>query len=303
MTAPPFPYFGGKTLLADRITALFPTHRHYVEPFCGSLAVLLAKPASVMETVNDLDGDLVTFWRVLRDQPDALERACALTPHSRAEHTSSYDRSDDLPEVERARRVWVQLTQGRGGVGVRSGWRHYVAPAGGTGMPAYLRGYLTRFGPAVQRLAQVSLECRPAEEIIERYGQEPEVLLYVDPPYLGLSRANGADNRGGTKRYRVEMLDETSHRALLGQLRACRAAVVLSGYPSPLYDDVLAGWDRIEIPTGTGQSARAETSRRTEVLWSNRPIAAPHLFSDQPSTSDSGAPAAGAPCAAEVAQR
>jgi DNA adenine methylase len=83
---PPFAYYGGKTTLAPIIANLLPQHEHYVEPFAGSLAVLLAKTPSRAETVNDLDGDLVTFWRVLRDRPDELERACALTPHSREEY-------------------------------------------------------------------------------------------------------------------------------------------------------------------------------------------------------------------------
>ncbi len=72
MTAPPMAYFGGKTRLAARIVELLPPHEHYVEPFAGSLAVLLAKPLSRMETVNDLDGDIMTFWRVLRDRPEEL---------------------------------------------------------------------------------------------------------------------------------------------------------------------------------------------------------------------------------------
>src|SRR5690606_27445667 len=101
----PFAYYGGKTTLADKIVQLLPEHDHYVEPFAGSLAVLLAKPRSAMETVNDLDGDLMTFWRVLRDRPEDLARVCSLTPHSRAEHQAAYDLgvADDL---ERARRVW-----------------------------------------------------------------------------------------------------------------------------------------------------------------------------------------------------
>jgi hypothetical protein len=88
VTAPPFAYFGGKTTSAGRIAAHFHPHRHYVEPYAGSLAVLLAKPPSRMETVNDLDAAVMTFWRVLRDRPDELVRACQLTPHSRAEWES-----------------------------------------------------------------------------------------------------------------------------------------------------------------------------------------------------------------------
>lgn len=281
MSAPPISYFGGKSTLAPTIARLLPPHRHYVEPFAGSLAVLLAKPPAVMETVNDLFGDLMVFWRTLRDHPVELERVCALTPHSRAEHQLAYDR-DGCDDLERARRVWVMLTQGRGGVSVRSGWRYYVNPAGSSiGMPGYLTGYVGRFAAAAARLRHVSLECRPALELVERYGSSPEVLMYVDPPYLASTRSTPGDPRRGTQRYRHELLAEPEHRELLDCLLDCRAAVVLSGYPSPLYDELLGGWDRREFATGTGQSARGEWSTRTEVLWSNRPLGdQPGLFDD-----------------------
>src|SRR6185312_8497684 len=119
---PPIIYAGGKTILAPKIAALFPPHRHYVEPFCGSLAVLLAKPESPMETVNDLDQALQAFWRVLRDRPDDLARACALTPHSLAEFAAAEDVDEPADELEQARRVWVRLTQGRAGRFERTGW-------------------------------------------------------------------------------------------------------------------------------------------------------------------------------------
>jgi DNA adenine methylase len=268
---PPITYFGGKITLAPAITDLFPAHEHYVEPYGGSLAVLLAKRPAAMETVNDLDADLVTFWRVLRDQPAELERVCALTPHARAEHTAAYEPAAD--EIERARRVWVQLTQGRAGVRSRTGWRHYVNPAGSvTSMPAYLRGYVARIGPASERLAGVSLECRPALELIRSYGRDPKVLLYVDPPYLGGTRSSGG--------YLHEMKHEDQHRELAAALRDTKAAVVLSGYASPLYDDELyAGWHRHTLAASTGQGGTWEN--RTEVLWANRPLSAQAaLFGD-----------------------
>lgn len=270
MTAlkPPVPYFGGKITLAPQIAALFPEHQHYVDPYCGSLAVLLAKAPSPHETVNDLDGALMTFWRMVRDQPEQLERLCALTPHSRAEHQAAYEPADS--DLETARRVWVQLTQGRAGIRRRTGWRHFQDPSNSTlGMPAYLAGYVDRIAPAAARLAAVSLESMPAADLIARYGRHPGVLLYVDPPYLPKSRSSGS--------YLHEMT-EADHRDLAPLLHACRAAVVLSGYPSPLYDELYAGWYRHEMAASTGQGGT--WANRTEVLWSNRPLGEPHLFSE-----------------------
>jgi DNA adenine methylase len=275
---PPVPYFGGKITLAPRIAALLPAHEHYVEPYCGSLAVLLAKPRSRMETVSDLDGQLMAFWRVLRDRPAELARACALTPHSRAEHDQAYD-LDGCGELETARRVFVQLSQGRSGTRLRTGWRHYVDPAGSwTGMPDYLDGYAGRILAAAERLAGVSLEAQPALELIHRYGRSPGVLLYVDPPYLGSTR-NARTLRGGEHygRYAIEMPTEAEHRELAAALHGCAAAVVLSGYASSLYDaELYADWHRQTFPARTGQGDAGPN--RVEVVWSNRPPHEAYLF-------------------------
>lgn len=267
---PPFTYFGGKTAIAERIVSLLPPHEHYVEPFAGSLAVLLGKPRARMETVNDLDGDLMTFWRVLRDDPEDLERACALTPHSRLEHIGAHDR-EGLTDLERARRVWVRLTQGRGGHTIRrTGWRFYQDPRGShSSMPEYIAAYCGRLAPAAERLAGVSLEAKPALEIIREYGRHPETLIYADPPYLGSLRTWGNN-------YAVEMRTDDEHRELLEALLGCRALVVLSGYASALYDGLLATWFRREITTQTGNGG--DDRARTEVLWSNRPFPQGSLF-------------------------
>ncbi len=267
-TAPPFTYFGGKTRLADRIAAKFPTHAHYVEPFTGSLAVLMAKRPSRMETINDLDGDLMTFWRVLRDEPVELARACALTPHSRAEFRQAYDLAG-CTDLERARRVWCRLSQSRTGTLLNTGWRFHIDPVGSSiGMPGYLDGYVGRMAAAAERLHRVSLECRPGIEAITAYGAQPDVLLYVDPPYLGSTRASSG--------YRHEMRSDTEHVELLDALMDCAAAVVLSGYASDLYDTALADWDRVEMATSTGQGGTRQ--ERTEILWSNRVITTSDLF-------------------------
>ena len=222
---PPFAYYGGKTTLAPTIASLLPAHEHYVEPFAGSLAVLLAKKPSRAETVNDLDGDLVTFWRVLRDQPEELERVCSLTPHSRAEFEMS--RSLDCDDLERARRVWVRLTQSRSQSMKPTGWK-YQKDAGAVGKTraSYQSAYAARIGAVSARLHGVTLESRDALELIREYGAEPTCCLYVDPPYLGSTRASN---------YRVEMLDDDAHRTFADALNGCKASVVLSGYASPFY--------------------------------------------------------------------
>jgi DNA adenine methylase len=272
VSAPPFAYFGGKTRLAGRIVPLLPTHRHYVEPFAGSLAVLLAKPRSTMETVNDIDGDLMTFWRVLRDRPEEQALHMALTPHSRAEYQVAYD-LDTGDDLERARRVWVLLSQGRGGSMRRTGWRFYRDPKTSTySFPEYLAAYVNRVPAAAERLAGVSLECRDALDVLDDYGQHAEVLLYCDPPYVGSTRIAN---------YRHEMTADEDHRALADALTACRSAVVLSGYRSPLYDELYDGWHRAELKAWTGNGIQIGATHtdgdRVEVLWSNRPFPAGDL--------------------------
>jgi DNA adenine methylase len=263
------PYFGGKQRIAERIVELFPPHSHYVEPFAGGLSVLLAKPPAKVETVNDVDQALVTFWRVLRDQPAELYRVCALTPHARAERILTQDRTvEGLAEVEIARRVWVELTQGRAGTRRRTGWRFYLdGHRESASMATYLTGYLERMPPAAARLAWVQLECRDALEVIADYGQHPHNLLYLDPPYPDRVRA--------TQQYRHEFATTADHERLAEALHDCRAFVVLSGYPSPLYQRLYPGWVCHRFAATTTQG-RPGQSRRVEACWTNYQPA--HLF-------------------------
>lgn len=264
---PPFPYYGGKQMQAERIIDMLPDHDHYIEPYAGSLAVLLAKPRSAAETVNDLDGDLIHFWRTLRDHPDELETACALTPHARLEHADALNAIDQPASdpIERARRTWVLLTQGRsGGTDRRTGWRFYSEAGRSHSMPRTLKAYVDRFGPAVARLHGVSLECQPALDIIGAYGKHSGAVLYVDPPYV-------RSTRKGTG-YRHEMT-EADHRDLAVALHRAEATVILSGYECDLYDrELYPDWYRHTLPGGTGNGG--EWRDRTEVLWSNRPLGA-----------------------------
>lgn len=262
MLRPPFIYYGGKQALSATIAQLLPEHTHYVEPFAGSLAVLLAKTPTRLETVNDLDGDLMLFFRVLRDQPEDLARVCALTPHSRAEREQARHRPAEIDELERARRVWVCLTQGRTGTLRNTGWRFDSADTANISMPGRLSGYVARLESVAERLSSVSLESRSGLDVIATYGRKRRTLLYVDPPYLGSVR---------DRNYRHEMQTENEHRALAEAVHDCVATVVVSGYPCDLYDrELFAGWHRHELPASTSQGGTYQA--RTEVLWSNRPL-------------------------------
>lgn len=261
---PPFEYYGGKATLAPQIAGILPDHDHYVEPFAGGLSVLLAKPMSRAETVNDLDGDLVTFWRVLRDQPEELERVCAMTPHSREEFALAQDRSG-VDDLERARRVFVVLTQGREHSlkpASETNWRYTKGAKRESGSTPAQRIWSNhrRLASIAARLQVVSIENRDAVDVIRKYGSEPTVCIYADPPYLGSTRGGG---------YGVEMLDDGAHSELADALNECKASVVLSGYASPLYEELFDGWHRCELKAPNNQAGQKS---QNEVLWSNVPI-------------------------------
>lgn len=275
---PPFAYYGGKSGMARAITALIPEHRVYIEPFAGSLAVLLAKPRSRFEIVNDLDGALVTFWRVLRDHPDDLERVCALTPHARHEYERADLDTEGLDDLEVARRFWVRVNQSFAKTaGRRTGWS--VTTARTASVPASILNRVGRFAAVADRLAQVTIESCDAAGLVERLAT-PDTVVYADPPYLHSTRSTGwrsSDGQGGGD-YRVEMTDD-DHRRLAEVLRSTPATVILSGYPSPLYDELYADWWHTDRAV-TSYSSNARTAGRggrTERLWSNRDLTAGRL--------------------------
>lgn len=253
----PFPYYGGKTRIAADIAALMPEHTHYVEPFAGALSVLFAKPKSLVETVNDINGDIVNFFRVLRDRPTELERACVLTPHSRQEHADARDLEVE-DELERARRTFVLLSQGRNASLRKTGWAHFQNPAGAGSRPQYIQKMVGRFGALAARLLDVTLENRDGVQVIREFGRFKENLLYVDPPYLASTRTSSG--------YAAEFSRPDQHAELLEVLAECKAAVILSGYPSVLYEASLKGWFRLDLIGGRNVNNHATP----ETIWSNR---------------------------------
>ena len=267
---PPFSYYGGKIGLAPTIAAMLPPHRVYLEPYFGSGAVLLAKPPSTHEIVNDINAALVTFWRVLRDRPDDLTRVCALTPFARDEYELAANLTENgLDDLEVARRWWIRVNQGFAKTGAdRTGW------CTTTGRNASVTGTifsrLGRIGPVARRLANVSIENCDAVDMIERFATSNDTVVYCDPPYLGETRTTAGRRTNGD--YLHEMMDTDSHRQLAEALHATPANVVLSGYHSRLYVDLYRGWRRVEhTVTAHSSNAARRTTRdtRVEVLWAN----------------------------------
>jgi DNA adenine methylase len=245
-------YHGGKWLLAPWIISYFPAHRIYVEPYGGGGSVLLRKPRARAEVYNDLDGEIVNLFRAARDHGEDLRRALELTPFSRDEFKASYEPSED--PLEQARRTVVRAFMGFGSNSHNraTGFRSNSDRSGTT--PAMdWRHYPGEFGAIIERLQGVVIENRDALEVIQIHDS-PATLHYIDPPYV-------SDTRDAGKDYRHEMTD-ADHEQLASVLREVKGAVIVSGYPSPLYEDLYSGWTRAE------QAALADgAAPRTEVLW------------------------------------
>lgn len=269
MTAPTRPilrYHGGKWKLAPWIISHFPPHRVYVEPFGGGGSVLMRKPRSHGEVYNDLDGEIVNLFRVVRDCGDELIRLLELTPFSRADFSESYEPHAD--PVEQARRTLTRSFLGFGSAaacGAKTGFRSNSNRSGTTPARDW-RNFPGTLTAVIDRLRGVVLEAKHAAELMPQHDGA-QALFYVDPPYVHDTRSVG--NPYCKKGYRYEMTDE-DHRALARDLHDLRGMVVLSGYACPLYDDELyADWKRVERP------AYADGARpRTEVLWLNHAAAA-----------------------------
>ncbi len=269
-----FPYYGGKARLAAQIAGLLPAHRVYVEPFCGSAAVLFAKVRCAHEILNDRDGNVVTFFRVLREQPEALQRACQLSPFARDEY-GVCDLREEVDDLERARRVFVAATQSYNANGTfrgRSSWAPSLRQGASRAASTLRRADTLHL--CAERLRSVVVENRSALEVLATFDT-PRTVFYVDPPYLGSTRDSLTGPHRRRRDYAHDMTSPADHAVLALALHACRGTVLLSGYSSPLYDEFYAGWDRLDVSVPRSASNRrgVKGDRAREVIWSNRPLA------------------------------
>lgn len=256
-TRPILRYHGGKWMLAPWIIRHLPPHRVYVEPFGGAASVLLRKPRSYAEVYNDLDGDVVNLFHVVREHPEVLEHVVTWTPWSREE----FDRANEPAEdpVERARRMIVRAFMGYASTGVlkkgRTGFRATSYRATQTGVADWVT-YPPTIRDVAARMRGVCIESRDALEVVAQQDAA-DTLFYVDPPY---SHGTRTGYQGG-QAYAHE-LDDDGHRRLGEVLGSIEGMAVVSGYRCDLYDEVYAGWRRVDRSVPTGGNVR-----RTESLW------------------------------------
>lgn len=248
-------YPGSKWRIADWIISYFPPHHSYLEPFFGSGAVLFNKPRSDIETVNDLDGNVVNLFRWIKNDPARLAYEIYWTPYARKAYENSYTEVPD-DSLGQAVNFYIKLNMGHGfrTTGEKVGWKNDIqgrekayAYNDWVNLPA-------KIIQAAERLRGVQIENRPAAELIKKFNFQ-NVLIYCDPPYL-LSERHG-------KQYRQEMNDK-EHETLLSVLLEHKGPAMISGYESVMYNDMLKNWYRAEMEsrTQTGE-------KKKEMLWMN----------------------------------
>ena len=262
----PFGYYGAKLRIAKRIVDLLPPHNAWVELFCGSAAITLAKPPAPIEVINDADGEIVNLFRQLRNNSSNLCRVVALTPYSREEFEMARQRQGRLSDLERARRFLVatmMTINAANGSPKRSGFSFSHSYARQDREARVNRWYNLpeRLENVVERLRGVRVENRDASELMEQFVDRPATLIYLDPPYF-VKREHG---------YTIDANSLEFHERLLEICKKARCMILLSAYENDLYRKMLRpkdGWTRQKIKTHTRNTSGKDIAR-TEVLWMN----------------------------------
>jgi DNA adenine methylase len=258
-----FGWYGGKYSHLDWLLPLLPDCHHYCEPFGGSAAVLMNRAPSPVETYNDLDGEVVNFFKVLREQKNELIESIGLTPFSREEfYIACTPPVRKISSLERARRFFIRARQVRTGLAQTASLGRWAnckntSRAGMSGVVSRWLGSVSQLPEIAERLLRVQIENRPALEVIALYDDK-QTFFYCDPPYHH-------DTRGDASAYGFEMTDE-DHVKFLQLIMQIRGRAAISGYHTPLYDDLLRDWKCIKAPIKNCHSVKKE---RQEVLWVN----------------------------------
>lgn len=261
----PFGYYGAKLRLVSRIVDGLPPHNAWVEAFCGSAAVTLAKDPAPIEIINDLDGEIVNVFEQLRDNAESLCKSIALTPYARSEFLKAKKKESNLDPVERARRFLVSTMMTVNGTYNGSGGGFSVSQSySRNGREARVNRWYNlpeRLEFVVERLKDVRIENRDAREMVAKFSDRPATLMYLDPPYHATRRF----------KYTIDPSDEEFHTELLEACCVSHCMILISGYDSPLYKSILKrkdGWTKQTIQAKTRNTRGTDFSRQ-EVLWKN----------------------------------
>lgn len=248
-------YPGSKWSIADWVISFFPEHHSYLEAFFGSGAVLFNKPRSHIETVNDLDGNVVNLFEWIKRDPEKLAHEIYWTPYARQVYDDVFA-AVPKDSLQKAVNFYIRLNMGHGHRtnGEKSGWKNDIQGRERAYAATDWVNLPEKVMQAAERLRGVQIENRPAVELIQRFNF-PNVLIYLDPPYV-LSTRHG-------KQYRFEM-DDKDHNDLMDVCLAHKGPVILSGYDNALYNDRLKVWHREET------SCYSQSRKKTrEILWMN----------------------------------
>jgi DNA adenine methylase len=262
----PIKWHGGKYYMAKKIISVMPEHTHYLEAFAGGLSVLLNKPCDgISETVNDLNGDLMNFWRVM-SSPDMFEdfiKIVSMIPLGKPFFQAAKKSHPDEDRVTLAVKFFIRMRQSRQGLGMS-----YCTPTKRTrgGMNENVSAWISAVEglPEIHdRLRRVEVLSEDACAAIQRLDH-PDLLVYCDPPYMSQTRSSPDLYGDYEMKYR-------QHEGLLNTLSQMKGKFILSGYPSELYKEYEEqySWDRREFDVANSASGRQTKERKTEVLWAN----------------------------------
>lgn len=245
-------YPGAKWRLSEWIIEHFPEHKVYCEPFFGSGGVFFNKEPAYIETINDIDGNIVNLFRVCREYPEELAKLIEMTPFARDEFKSCYEISAD--PIEQARRTLVRFHQSFGtSNSSKNSWRN-VQTYGGPRCATMWNCLPDIILKCCERLKNAQIENIDAIELIRRYDNE-NTLVYCDPPYLQSLRKKNI--------YAFELSDE-KHIELLATVKNSKSKIIISGYDNKLYNDALSDWNTDEKTTTVQMGLH-----RVEKIWMN----------------------------------
>lgn len=258
----PFKWVGGKSRLRKQIIPLLPKHTCYVELFSGAAWVLFGKPPSDVEVLNDIDQELVTFFRVIKEKPEKLIASFEWELASRAEFKRLAELDPtQLTDIQRAHLFYYVIMAGWGGELKYPRFQTSISDGGhGNRLIGALETLKQRLTPVHDRLKTVIIENLDWRACLDRYDR-PNTVMYIDPPYPD----NGAN-------YFHNMRDWKEHQELAERLHKTECKWILSSYNIPemrvLYPENYV----VAVQMASGMKAKKNGSERVinkEVLITN----------------------------------